>query len=498
MQDHDTNCYDVIIAGAGAAGLYAAINLPETARILLLSKRELALCNTALAQGGIAGVYNSPEDKTSLHENDTYIAGGFQNNHKTVHMLVEEAAQDIARIISLGVDFDKLGNGDYHRTLEGGHSRRRIFHHKDATGREIAEKLLAHVQTLPNVEIRENTLLCDVKKTKTGFSALTLHDAQYRTVHSQFLILATGGIGRVYEFTTNSAIATGDGIMFACNMGAMIRGLSLIQFHPTAFNNRHTRECFLISEAVRGEGAYLLNCHGERFMQRYDDRLELAPRDVVSNAIVLESRRTGSDEFYLDITHKNPEEVRNRFPMIYRNLLDQGYDMTKDRIPIYPCQHYLMGGIQVDSDSRTRVENLYACGECSNTGVHGNNRLASNSLLEALVFSRHAAQDIERKLEKSGKFQNSENFEKYAFDYENRTECVPHGIRTQLRHILQESYFVIPNAGKTQENFSKVCDILHQLEDGRYIINADYVEARATATIAFLILNEALVEEKGV
>ena len=486
------NQYDVIIAGGGAAGLYAAINLPETAKILLLTKRELSLCNTALAQGGIAGVYHSPEDKTTLHENDTYIAGGFQNNHKTVHMLVEEAAQDIGRIIELGVEFDKKEDGDYHRTLEGGHSRRRIFHHKDATGKEIADKLRAYAATLPNVEMKADTLLCDVQKTKTGFSALTLHDGIYETVHSHFFIMATGGIGRVYEFTTNSAIATGDGIMFAYNMGAMIRGLSLIQFHPTAFNNRHTRECFLISEAVRGEGAYLLNCNYERFMQRYDDRLELAPRDVVSNAIVLESRRTGSDEFYLDITHKDPEEVKNRFPMIYHNLLEQGYDMTKDRIPIYPCQHYLMGGIQVNPASRTKVPNLYACGECSNTGVHGNNRLASNSLLEALVFSRHAAQDITKRLSHV-----PDKFEEIEFDPHVDAPPVPHGIRTQLRHILQESYFVIPNAEKIQKNFSKVCEILHDLEDGNYLVNQDYVEARSTATIAFLILNEALIEEKG-
>lgn len=485
--------YDVIIAGGGAAGLYAAINLPSTARILLLTKRELSLCNTALAQGGIAGVYNSPEDRTSLHENDTYIAGGFQNNPKTVHMLVEEAAVDIARIIDLGVDFDRLPDGGYHRTLEGGHSRRRIFHHKDATGREIAEKLLAHVQTLPNVEICENTLLCDVRRTETGFSALLLHGEDFRTVCSHFFIMATGGIGRVYEFTTNSAIATGDGIAFAYNMGAMIRGLSLIQFHPTAFNNRHTRECFLISEAVRGEGAYLLNCEGERFMGRYDDRLELAPRDVVSNAIVLETRRTGSSDFYLDITHKDPDFVRDRFPMIYQNLLEQGYDMTRDRIPIYPCQHYLMGGIQVDADSRTRVENLYACGECSNTGVHGNNRLASNSLLEALVFSRHAARDIAKRMPDAPK-----EFAEFAFSVNRDALPVPHGIRTQLRHILQESYFVIPDHKKAEENFSRVCAILRDLENGQYRMDRDLVEARSTAVIAFLILNEAMVEPKGV
>lgn len=486
------NNYDVIIAGAGAAGLYAAINLPRTTKILLLSKRELPLCNTALAQGGIAGVYNSPEDRTSLHENDTYIAGGFQNNPETVHILVEEAAQDIERIIELGVDFDKKEDGDYHRTLEGGHSRRRIFHHKDATGAEIARKLLAHVQTLPNVEICEHTLLCDVKKTDTGFSALTMGNGFYRIVRSHFFIMATGGIGRVYEFTTNSAIATGDGIMLAYNMGAMIRGLSLIQFHPTAFNNRHTRECFLISEAVRGEGAYLLNCHGERFMQNYDDRLELAPRDVVSNAIVLETRRTGSSDFYLDISHKDADFIRNRFPMIYQNLLEQGYDLTKDRVPIYPCQHYLMGGIHVDANAATNVEGLYAAGECSHTGVHGNNRLASNSLLEALVFSRRAAADIAKRLPDA-----PETFQIVPFDIDPEAPPVPHGIRTQLRRILQESYFVIPNKDKTHENFSKVCEILRDLEDGNYLINADYVEAKATATMAFLILNEAMIEQKG-
>ncbi|MBR1553835.1 MAG: FAD-binding protein [Oscillospiraceae bacterium] len=485
--------YDVIIAGCGAAGLYAAINLPSELNILIICKRDLKLCNSSLAQGGIAGVYKSPTDNIQYHQNDTLIAGSFKNNVDAVHTLVSEAAQDIEHIIELGVEFDKNPDGTYHRTLEGGHGHHRIFHHADSTGAEIAGKLLENVKQLPNVEIMENTLMCGAKQTSTGYSAfLKLADDTYETVNSHFMILATGGIGRVYQFTTNSAIATGDGITFAYEMGAKIKNLSYVQFHPTAFNNRATRECFLISEAVRGEGAYLLNCNKERFMQNYDERLELAPRDVVSHAIVLEARKTGSTDFYLDISYKDSEFLKNRFPMIYKNLLEQGYDMTKDRIPIYPCQHYLMGGIQVNPASRTKVPNLYACGECSNTGVHGNNRLASNSLLEALVFSRHAAQDIAKKMPHA-----PENFEEIEFNPHTDGQPVPHGIRTQLRHILQESYFVIPNAEKIQENFSKVCEILHDLEETPYLVNQDYVEARSTATIAFLILNEALIEEKG-
>lgn len=479
--------FDVIIAGSGAAGLYAALNLPKELKILVISKRELTLCNSALAQGGIAGVYNSPNDNIRFHQNDTLIAGGFKNNTEAVHTLVSEACLDIENIINLGVDFDRNPDGSLHRTLEGGHSRHRIFHHKDATGYEILTTLLRHVQELDNVTILDNALLCGLVKTSTGFSANILRNNQYTTYNSHFAILATGGIGRVYEYTTNSAIATGDGITFAYEMGADIKNLSFVQFHPTAFNNKHTRECFLISEAVRGEGAYLLNCNGERFMHNYDDRLELAPRDVVSHAIILESRKLGSTDFYLDISHKDSEFIKARFPMIYKNLLEQGYDLTKDRVPIFPCQHYLMGGINVDGNAATAINGLYAAGECSHTGVHGNNRLASNSLLEALVFSRHAAADITSKLGDCSK-----DFEEYQFEDTSAYPPIPTGLRTEIRRILQQSYFVIPDAKAAAEGFKRVEEIKNILTEGKYLVNADYVEAKSLATVAYIILKEVI------
>lgn len=480
--------YDVIIAGCGAAGLYAAINLPSDAKILMVCKKELSLCNSTLAQGGIAGVYNSPKDNIQYHQNDTLIAGGFKNNVDAVHTLVSEAAQDIEHIIDLGVEFNKNPDGTYHRTLEGGHSHHRIFHHADATGKEIATKLLAKVQTLENVDIMENTLMCAVKQTSTGYSAfLRKPDGTYETVNSRFMILATGGIGRVYQFTTNSAIATGDGITFAYEMGAKIKNLSYVQFHPTAFNNRATRECFLISEAVRGEGAYLLNCHKERFMQNYDERLELAPRDVVSHAIILESRKQNSEDFYLDISYKDSEFLKNRFPMIYKNLLEQGYDLTKEPIPIFPCQHYLMGGIDVDGNSETTLKNLFACGECSHTGVHGGNRLASNSLLEALVFSRHAANCIASRLADAPK-----ELEEAQFDARIGSGSIPKGIRTETRKILQQSHFVIPDKQKAAEGYKRVGEILDDLRKGSYEVDPDYVLAKSIVTCAYIILGEVM------
>ncbi len=483
--------YDVIIAGTGAGGLYSAINLPQNLKVLLITKRELILCNSALAQGGIAAVYKPEDDSTRLHTNDTLIAGGFKNNPDSLKILVNEAAHEIEKIISLGVDFDKDENGNLHRTLEGGHSRRRIFHHKDSTGFEITTKLQEAVKKMPNVDILENALLCRIKKTSTGFSAdISVNDI-HETFNSRYFIMATGGIGRVYDYTTNSAIATGDGITLAYEMGANIKNLSLIQFHPTAFNNKHTRECFLISEAVRGEGAYLRNKDGERFMQNYDERLELAPRDVVSHAIVTEGRRLDSDEFYLDITHKDPEFLKNRFPMIYKYLLSQGIDMTKDMIPIYPCQHYLMGGINVNTRAMTTIDGLYAVGECSHTGVHGNNRLASNSLLEALVFGRQAAEDIASRME-TGAQTPLDELESADFPINADAVPIPQGIRTEIRHIMQRSYFVIPNMQEALAGFERISEIKRMLEDGNFVIDHNYVEAKSLATVAYLILKEVI------
>ncbi|MDE6149069.1 MAG: L-aspartate oxidase [Ruminococcus sp.] len=480
------NNYDVIIAGCGAAGLYGALNLSSDLKVLVLSKREITLCNSSLAQGGIAGVYNNSEDSPEKHKHDTFVAGGFENDPQSTDVLVNEAKIDIAKIIELGVDFDKMPNGDYHRTLEGGHSMHRIFHHKDATGFEIETTLLENVKKLPNVEVWENSAMCDAKKTETGFSFLIIKDGEYVTCNSHYAIFATGGIGRVYEYTTNSAIATGDGIAMAYNMGAEIKNLCYIQFHPTAFNNRNTRECFLISEAVRGEGAYLKNCNGERFMQNYDKRLELAPRDVVSHCIMFESKKTGSDKFYLDISHKDPEFIKQRFPMIYKNLLSAGYDMTKDMIPIYPCQHYLMGGINVNTLAQTNISGLYACGECSHTGVHGNNRLASNSLLEALIFSRRAASDINEKA-----MSKKAEFEPYDFQLDENASHIPSGLRTEVRRIMQNSYFVIPEVNSLKDGLERIKEIKETLENGNYKIDRDYVEAKSLATVAFIVLDEA-------
>ncbi len=478
--------YDVIIAGSGIAGLYCAINLASDLKVLVVSKRELTLCNTALAQGGIAGVYNSENDSPKLHKDDTFVAGGFENDPISTEILVNEAEKDIGRIIELGVEFDKNPDGSYHRTLEGGHGRHRIFHHKDATGFEILTKLLAYVKTLKNVDILENALISDVKKTKTGFSFEIIKDEEISVYNSHYAVMCTGGIGRVYQYTTNSAIATGDGIAFAYNMGAKIKNLSYIQFHPTAFNDKNSRECFLISEAVRGEGAYLKNCHKERFMHNYDKRLELAPRDVVSHSIIFESQKTQSTDFYLDITHKDSEFIKNRFPMIYKNLLDAGFDMTKELIPIFPCHHYLMGGIDVNTLAKTSVDRLFACGECSHTGVHGNNRLASNSLLEGLVFSRRAALEINRIIDR-----NDTDFEEYAFCNNNGTEAVPKGTKTEIRKIMQNAYFVMPNVKEISLSLERVTEIKEMLEKGNFEKNQNYVEAKSLATVAYIVLTEA-------
>ena len=480
------NDYDVLIAGSGVAGLYAALNFAPDVRVLVLSKKERTLCNSFLAQGGVAAVVDREHDDYRLHIADTLIAGGYKNDLRSLEILVNEGPEDVLRLLKeMGVEFDRDESAHLSMTLEGGHSRRRILHHKDSTGREITEKLLAKAETRPNITICDNTYLASLTPADGGFWAGLLEGGALRMISCSYCILCTGGIGRVYPYTTNSAIATGDGITLAHELGARIRNLSLVQFHPTAFAAAAGRERFLISEAVRGEGALLLNGAHERFMERYDSRLELAPRDVVSRSIMQEAARTGSEDFYLDIRFRGEAFIKDRFPMIYSRCLEEGVDITKELIPVFPCQHYLMGGIDVGVYGDTTVERLYAAGECSHTGVHGLNRLASNSLLEALVFARRTTYDISRRMrhEESGV---SSPAPTPVID----GRPLPHGYRTDIRSIMQKAWFVIPDFAAVEAGRQRAEEILRDLQTGGYALTPDFIEAKSLATVCSIILRE--------
>ena len=480
--------FDVMIVGTGISGIYAALNLDRSMSILMLSKRDLTLCNSALAQGGVAAVMDKDNDNYELHIQDTLIAGHYENNLENVRILVEQGPTDVQKLQDkYGVEFDHKDDGSISLTREGGHSRRRIAHHKDSTGFEIETSLIEQVQKLENVTVVNNSVLCRLEREDGVFFADVLNGDAHEYYCANAVILATGGIGRVYDFTTNSAIATGDGIQLAYNLGAEIKNLSYVQFHPTAFADKENRECFLVSEAVRGEGAYLLNCNKERFMHRYEpERKELAPRDVVSKCMMEEQKLTGSDEFWLDISYKDPEFVKGHFPMIYNKVLEKGYDMTKEPIPIYPCQHYLMGGINVDGKGATNIEGLYAAGECSHTGVHGRNRLASNSLLEALVFSRLIAEDINA---------NKKQDDRTEIEYDMSSpdgQALPTGIKTEVRHIMQRAYFIYPDYDEAEKGLERITELKDMLENGGYEINAAYVETKSLVTVAYIILTEVM------
>lgn len=480
-----TNVYDVLIVGSGVAGMYGALQFPETTSVMILSKYEKTVSNSNLAQGGVAAVLDLTDDSYELHVKDTFIAGRHENDPEAVDVLVHEGPEDVREAMRLGVRFDRNENGELDKTLEGGHCRRRIVHYKDCTGAELVRGLLAQVEQKPNVTYAENTVLCRLVRVRSGFRADLLQNGAYFSVFCSYCMLCTGGIGRVYQYTTNPKSATGDGIRIAYELGAAIKDLSYIQFHPTAFNSEDGEQ-FLISESVRGEGAYLLNCNEERFMDRYDDRLELAPRDVVSKSIILESRRTGSNKFYLDIRHEDADFLRKRFPAISEGCLRYGVDITKDLIPVFPCQHYLMGGIEVDIDSKTNVPRLYACGECSNTGVHGKNRLASNSLLEALVFSRRAAEDIKRCM--ANGYAGVQALPA-ALDFSGAP--LPEGVVPEIRSIMQRAYFVLPDAAAIRFGLKQIDNILKRLRGGRFAVTREYVEALSLATVAYIVLKEA-------
>lgn len=378
---------DVLIVGSGVAGLYASLNLREDLEIIMVSKKSVNLCNSSLAQGGIA-VARGKEDFQSFIE-DTLKAGKYENNIDSVRVLVEESMDNINKLIDLGANFEKDENGVLF-TKEGAHKINRIVYHKDITGKHVEDILLENVKRRKNVKIIEECEMVDIyHRDNRCIGALFNKDGENLSIYAKVVILATGGIGGLFKKSTNERIITGDSIGVAIRNNIEIKDLSYIQIHPTAFFSKKSEEKrFLISESVRGEGGKLINCNGERFVD------ELLPRDIVSKKIYEEMKKTNSNNVFLDVSFMEKSFLQNRFPNIYNKCLEEGIDISKEPIPVAPAQHYFMGGIKVDLNGKTSMENLYAFGETSCTGVHGANRLASNSLLEALVFSRRGALEI--------------------------------------------------------------------------------------------------------
>ena len=395
--------FDVVVVGSGIAGLSFALKTAKLGhKVAIVTKKERSDTNTNHAQGGIASVTSCADDFES-HVRDTLIAGDGLCREDVVRAIVKSGPAQIKDLIAEGVEFTSLEDGTPSLGREGGHSQRRILHVKDYTGRAIEEALLKCVAKNKNITVFEHHFAIDlitrskakslVEKTGDSIVGVYVYDVKNSCVKrfkTPVVMLATGGTGCVYLYTTNPEIATGDGIAMAYRAGAEVANLEFIQFHPTALYSQ-TGERFLISEAVRGEGAILRNGKGEAFMEKYDPRKDLAPRDIVARAIDSEMKLRGDDHVYLDVTHKDAEETKRHFPNIYKHCLEIGIDITKDYIPVAPAAHYLCGGIKVDLNGQSSIRRLYALGECSCTGLHGGNRLASNSLIEAIVYADSAA-----------------------------------------------------------------------------------------------------------
>ena len=383
-----------------------ALKVASRGRVALVCKTTLDEANTALAQGGVASVTNLAVDNFEKHINDTMIAGDWLSDPEAVRKVVTGAPGQIQELLDWGVDFDRRDDGTFDLHREGGHSEFRILHHADNTGYEIQQSLIKRVRECPDIDIYEHHFAIEIitqhhlgrivtRRTPdiTCYGAYVLDEAtgSVDTFLARVTLMATGGVGAVYTTTTNPLVATGDGIAMVYRAKGTVADMEFIQFHPTALYHPGDRPSFLITEAMRGYGAVLRNVRGEEFMQKYDPRLSLAPRDVVARAIDSEMKLHGDDHVYLDVTHKDPEETRRHFPNIYAKCLSLGIDITRDYIPVAPAAHYLCGGIVVDTNAESSIKRLYAVGECSRTGLHGGNRLASNSLIEAVVYADAAA-----------------------------------------------------------------------------------------------------------
>lgn len=379
---------DVVIVGSGVAGLFAALCLPKDMDVLVITKENLKECDSYLAQGGVC-VLKDIDDFNCYFE-DTMKAGHYENNPESVRVMIESSTDVISKLIELGVNFDTADDGDYDYTREGAHRQNRILHHKDETGKEITATLLSIAKKRANITLVPQTTMIDFIEINNTCQGIVCEDeyGEMGAILARDIILATGGIGGLFLNSTNYPHITGDSFALAIKHGVELQDMNYIQIHPTTLYSKKKGRRFLISESVRGEGAVLLNENGERFTD------ELQPRDVVTDAIVKEMAKFGTDHVYITLPSMNTEEARERFPNIFEACMDEGYDITKDRVPVTPAQHYMMGGVKTDINGKTSMNHLYAVGETACNGVHGRNRLASNSLLESLVFAKRAAKLI--------------------------------------------------------------------------------------------------------
>lgn len=450
---------DVIIIGSGIAGVYTALEIPESYQVGIITKETLDISNSVLAQGGIAVSLDEKNDSPALHFKDTLFAGAGLCDQKSVWVLVEEAAENIKKLCKLGVNFDKSGHG-LSLTREGAHSVNRIIHSGDTTGKEVCDTLIGIAQNKENIEIYERFFAVDLIVESGKCCGVIVYDELENNIklfRANAVVIATGGFGQIYSHTTNPEVATGDGIGMCLRAGAQAMDMEFVQFHPTVLYHPKDKS-FLISEAVRGEGAQLKNENGERFMHKYDKLGELAPRDVVSRAIFKEMSITDKKNVFLDITFESREHLEERFPNIFKTCFEYGIDMSKDYIPVAPAEHYCMGGIRTDVDGQTNISGLFACGEVACTGIHGANRLASNSLLEGLVFGRKIARKIASKEKKLNKPEI--NIEvNYSLNLENE-ETLNH-MKQQIQETMTKYVGII----RDEQGLKKAAGIINEIHE---------------------------------
>ncbi|MEL0455646.1 L-aspartate oxidase [Flavobacteriaceae bacterium SZ-1-7] len=505
---------DYLVIGSGVAGLTFSVKIAEKfpkRNIVIVTKASEDESNTKYAQGGVAIVLNKEEDSFKKHIEDTLIAGDGLCDKDVVEMVVEEGPQRLEELLLWGANFDVNDAGKFDLGKEGGHSEYRIVHHKDITGYEIERALLGRAHQLKNISILPHHFAIDLvtnhhiknasfeKLTCYGAYVLDQKSGQIFTIKANSTLLASGGIGCVYGHTTNPVIATGDGIAMAYRAKARIKDMEFVQFHPTALYEAKGESSFLISEAVRGFGAYLRNRKGYRFMPDYDERAELASRDIVSQSIDSELKKSGDAHVYLDCTHLDLDAFKNHFPNIYNKCLEHHIDIKKDWIPVIPASHYLCGGIQVDKDGKTTISNLFACGECSRTGLHGANRLASNSLLEALVYAHnifryHAELDYE-------------NIVVSIPDWNDEGTTIPEEhvlIQHNLKQLqaLMRDYVGIVRSNKRLKRAIKHLDLIYTEVEDLYReskITTSLCELRNMINVSHLIISQSLdrTENKG-